>query len=188
MKYALKACVAAVALMAAVPASAALTIVADCDETLPDPNAVACGGYYAGNLNSNSPTDEADLQTALDLLLGAGVVDYEFTEVEGTKDFFELDSGILEFDDTLFGSQVFSLHFGGAGEYDGDVTVLYLFDFGTTGADSVDLNQDGFSNGIIITPPGVPEPATWAMMLMGFGAAGYAMRRRRRSAELPQVA
>ncbi len=28
--------------------------------------------------------------------------------------------------------------------------------------------------------PPVPEPATWAMMLMGFGAAGYAMRRRRR--------
>ena len=26
----------------------------------------------------------------------------------------------------------------------------------------------------------VPEPATWAMMLMGFGAAGFAMRRRRR--------
>jgi len=27
---------------------------------------------------------------------------------------------------------------------------------------------------------GVPEPATWAMMLMGFGATGVAMRRRRR--------
>jgi hypothetical protein len=26
----------------------------------------------------------------------------------------------------------------------------------------------------------VPEPATWGMMLLGFGAAGYSMRRRRR--------
>ncbi len=33
----------------------------------------------------------------------------------------------------------------------------------------------------------VPEPATWAMMLLGFGAAGYAMRRRRRNS-IPQVA
>lgn len=30
------------------------------------------------------------------------------------------------------------------------------------------------------TPP-VPEPATWAMMLIGFGAVGYSLRRRRRT-------
>lgn len=29
--------------------------------------------------------------------------------------------------------------------------------------------------------PAVPEPATWAMMLLGFGAAGYSIRFRRRS-------
>lgn len=34
----------------------------------------------------------------------------------------------------------------------------------------------------------VPEPATWGMMLMGFGAAGYAMRRRRRNSGLAQLA
>ncbi|MEO6581327.1 MAG: PEPxxWA-CTERM sorting domain-containing protein, partial [Sphingomicrobium sp.] len=34
----------------------------------------------------------------------------------------------------------------------------------------------------------VPEPATWAMMLLGFGAIGMSMRRRRRSQNLPQVA
>ena len=26
---------------------------------------------------------------------------------------------------------------------------------------------------------GVPEPATWAMMMMGFGLMGYSLRRRR---------
>lgn len=31
------------------------------------------------------------------------------------------------------------------------------------------------------TAPRVPEPATWAMMIVGFGAAGVAMRRRRRN-------
>lgn len=38
-------------------------------------------------------------------------------------------------------------------------------------ANSGAILQDG--------PPGVPEPATWAMMIMGFGAAGVALRRRK---------
>lgn len=35
--------------------------------------------------------------------------------------------------------------------------------------------------GPIVTPPSnaVPEPGTWMMMLIGFGAVGYAMRRRK---------
>jgi hypothetical protein len=35
--------------------------------------------------------------------------------------------------------------------------------------------------------PSVPEPATWAMMLLGFGAIGFSMRRRRRPV-LAQIA
>jgi subtilisin-like proprotein convertase family protein len=34
----------------------------------------------------------------------------------------------------------------------------------------------------------VPEPATWAMMLLGFAGIGVAMRRRRSSEHLPQLA
>ncbi len=34
----------------------------------------------------------------------------------------------------------------------------------------------------------VPEPATWAMMLIGFGGIGFSMRRRRRTTALPQLA
>lgn len=38
-------------------------------------------------------------------------------------------------------------------------------------------------------PPSVPEPATWTMMLAGFGATGFALRRKRRSkALLAQIA
>jgi hypothetical protein len=29
-----------------------------------------------------------------------------------------------------------------------------------------------------VPTPGIPEPASWAMMLFGFGAVGTAMRRR----------
>jgi hypothetical protein len=44
-----------------------------------------------------------------------------------------------------------------------------------------------------ITGPGtiataVPEPATWAMMLLGFGAIGASMRRRRRVIAIAQMA
>ncbi len=31
----------------------------------------------------------------------------------------------------------------------------------------------------------VPEPSTWAMMLMGFGGVGFSMRKRRRSVAIP---
>ena len=36
--------------------------------------------------------------------------------------------------------------------------------------------------------PAVPEPGTWAMMLLGFGAIGFAMRRRKDMLQLAQVA
>jgi hypothetical protein len=36
--------------------------------------------------------------------------------------------------------------------------------------------------------PAVPEPSTWALMFLGFGAAGFAMRRTRRQGTLAQLA
>lgn len=47
------------------------------------------------------------------------------------------------------------------------------------------------SGAILVTdppPPSVPEPATWAMMLAGFGATGFALRRTRRKNLLAQIA
>ena len=81
----------------------------------------------------------------------------------------------------------------GGGSFDG--TLLLLFAGADPGTITItqpivrfqSTGDDG--EGSAVGVPGVvPEPATWAMMLMGFGAAGYAMRRRRRSAGLPQVA
>lgn len=56
---------------------------------------------------------------------------------------------------------------------------------------AVDGNPDAAQFVIrTFTPiPAVPEPTTWAMMLLGFGAVGTAIRRRRRSAQpVPQLA
>lgn len=50
---------------------------------------------------------------------------------------------------------------------------------------STGLDGQGSATGEQI--PGVPEPGTWALMLMGFAGAGFALRRRRRS-ELLQLA
>ena len=84
----------------------------------------------------------------------------------------------------------------GGGGFDGFFTLLFdgtdpamititnpITRYQVTGA-----NGEGSGIGTPGGNPPVPEPATWAMMLMGFGATGYAMRRRRRSAGLPQVA
>ena len=43
----------------------------------------------------------------------------------------------------------------------------------------VEANFSSTTHYAILTS-GVPEPATWAMMLAGFGAIGFGMRRRRR--------
>lgn len=54
--------------------------------------------------------------------------------------------------------------------------------FGFTGATGLGYAAQDVSNfELTVRPagPGVPEPATWALMLMGFGGLGYVIRRRR---------
>lgn len=49
---------------------------------------------------------------------------------------------------------------------------------GTAG--SANFALDNFRFGAAAQAPAVPEPGTWAMLLMGFGAMGAALRRQRR--------
>jgi hypothetical protein len=44
------------------------------------------------------------------------------------------------------------------------------------------------TNKVSLTAAAVPEPATWAMMLFGFGGIGYSMRRKRSTQTLAQIA
>lgn len=76
------------------------------------------------------------------------------------------------------GPQTFSFGYGGSFD-----VALNNVTFGTPGGAQVGGTFTLRSNSV----PPVPEPATWAMMLVGFGAVGYAIRRNRKTL-LPQVA
>jgi len=119
--------------------------------------------------------------------IGMDWIEFALTGADGTNggtvDFFITLNGstVVEFLDQVLGSG--DTHFG----------------FQATGGDAI--TNVFFS---IDTPPGgidilkqvrieptdigaIPEPATWATMLLGFGVAGFALRRRRRGF-LAQVA
>ena len=65
----------------------------------------------------------------------------------------------------------------GAG-VDADNLALAFTDLGPS-----DQQGDLLDNVVVTT--GVPEPATWAMFLVGFGAVGFAMRRPLRKVVVP---
>jgi hypothetical protein len=194
MKYALVASfVAGIALATASPAVAGKrniqtldAPVAPCDLGLTTPDASDCAGYYSGNLINGSPTDLQNQADAIAMLDG----DFEFdtstwADVEATKvlTLTGPDGNQIDFGTTLFGETIIGAHFGNVSGDAGNVSVFWLFDFGTEGASFITLDDvEGFSNAVLYTTgtPAVPEPGTWAMMLLGFGAAGYAMRRNRR--------
>jgi hypothetical protein len=195
MKYHLVASLAAtIALVSASPANAGKASVqtlqaptAPCDLGLTTPDATACSGYYSGNLINGSPADLQNQADAIALLPGNYTFDTStWANVEATKvlTLTGPDSNQIDFGTTLFGQTIVGAHFGNVAGPAGNVSVFWLFDFGTEGASSITLDDtQGFSNAALYTTgsaPAVPEPATWAMMLMGFGAAGYAMRKRRR--------
>jgi PEP-CTERM motif-containing protein len=83
---------------------------------------------------------------------------------------------------------------GGCGAVDWSNTPT-IFNFGSGGSFSLLLQDAAFgtpgtarvSGTFTYLSSSVPEPGTWAMMLLGFGAVGFAMRRRR-TPKLAQVA
>jgi hypothetical protein len=175
------------ALAMAAPAAAAVVSDGTCTSPSGDttPQAIACTGYYTGNI-FNAQADNT--QAITDALAGFGITytgdltDYlGFSGLGGQTDLSSLFGN-------LTGIQVLGIHYGG-GAGGGD-SAFYQIDFGAAPGQPLSLNLPASSNVYLFSSSqGVPEPATWAMMLLGFGGIGMALRRsRRHSGALMQVA
>jgi len=177
--------------LAAMPAGAAtvLTGAGVCNQTSTTLPMSTAGNYsscvaYGGNLlNQNSI---ADINAALDVLVGGNYSpNVTWSPLEATESGISGNgddpTGLLTFSQALSGNVILGVHFGGANSGADERTQFYLFNF-TSPTTQLYLNTQGLSDAVIIPGVGsVPEPATWAMMLIGFGAIGWSMRRRRPS-------
>ena len=171
-----------------------------CTTAFTNPDALACAGYFSGNLLNGSAEDRALQASSIATLPGgSGIFDGSQAAWDALDPEWKIDAdngaSPIDFGITLFGLNIIGAHFGNAFESDhNNVTVFWLVDFGTTGGKLTLANPQGWSNAVLYTPRRpptneVPEPATWAMMLIGFGAAGTALRRgRRRHGLLTQIA
>jgi hypothetical protein len=86
------------------------------------------------------------------------------------------------------GTQIFTAAGLGFPVTNGDQSFSQYVQFSATAGDFITSasftnvpSTDAFETANYSITSGVPEPATWAMMLMGFGAVGFAMRRRKQT-------
>jgi hypothetical protein len=95
----------------------------------------------------------------------------------GPGPYTNANSSIIGKDPQIDGTGHFVLTL--AGLTDAYVTKVNL-GFGTTGSDYRAATCSGTCGPPVITPPGaVPEPASWALMILGVGGVGAMMRRQR---------
>ncbi|GAO40160.1 hypothetical protein SCH01S_45_00030 [Sphingomonas changbaiensis NBRC 104936] len=151
----------------------------------------SCSGFFQGNLLGGDSAKVNAQFTAL------SAFNYSWDKIWTTVDATKVSPGdirTLTYMQPLYGETVIGIHFGaavGAGAngigVPGGGTAFYRFDAGVAGIQQLALKYQGLSSAVIYKtgtftpPPSVPEPATWAMMIGGFGLLGTAVRRRRRT-------
>ncbi|MEH3123875.1 MAG: PEPxxWA-CTERM sorting domain-containing protein [Sphingomonas phyllosphaerae] len=162
----------AIAATAATNASAAL--LATCSVNDIAPTAQACVGFKSGNLISNNQSD-VDAQTAALKQLGFDWTGTTVAKVTGLN-----SATTVNFGTALKGVTYIAVHYGNGAGGPGNGTAFYRLDAGSN-LSSITLGYKSASSNAVLyatnVGAAVPEPATWAMMVLGFGLAGYAMRR-----------
>jgi hypothetical protein len=140
-----------------------------------------CAGYFSGNLNNASDFDATRSALAAatpSFPLPSGAFG-SFTKVESGSG---ISGTTINFGQKLYGETVFSIHYGagqGPANPKQNSTAFYRVDFGSAGVTSFQTEFGSVSNAVLFSTGAVPEPATWAMMIGGFGLIGAASRRRR---------
>jgi hypothetical protein len=143
----------------------------------------SCVGWYGGNaLNSNGN----DTINAALTALGYSGPTINYNSLPSGNIIAGLGgSQTVNFPGLLNGTVYIGLHFGGSAPGDaGNNTAFFKID--ASNLDTIQINPVdaiGSSNAVLLAavPTGaVPEPATWALMLLGFAGIGHAMRRRPR--------
>lgn len=156
------------------------------------PTADKCAGYFSGNTMSGNRDDVAQQQTAINQLIGAGqyTVDWNALQAAGKivsgSDFNALNALLAN----AGGQVILGFHWGNVPGPQGNVSAIYLWDNVRMG-DIRLTDTQGYSNAVLYRSAAVaavPEPGTWALMLIGFGAAGASLRRRRSHKVIPQFA
>ena len=176
-------------------AQASTLIGASCD---PVTDGDTFGCLYSGNINGNAnPTNVNGYVHAQNhynewaIANGHPTITLNWLTATDASDFGDFGSIVVgpggltgTFDLSGFNIEYFAVKYG-----DSFTLFEYLGSDGT-GAWDISFQQNGMSHiAFFGSPNEVPEPATWAMMLMGFGATGFAIRRRRSGlTALPQIA
>lgn len=159
--------------------------------------AMACNGYYAGNLNGESKSMVASAQFAL------AALGYSWDgSMEGVKkiDSFD-DKNMVSFEHSLKGINFVSIHYGageGPAKAKGGTTGFYKIE-STEGLFNLKTKYGSLSNAVLYLQPksgdstndspfgpsgepgtttgAVPEPAVWLQLILGFGLVGLHRRR-----------
>jgi hypothetical protein len=111
----------------------------------------------------------------------SSIFSFTTSATNGVQNSAAFDFGTVRFFSSLGGGGV-ATEFGGAGGFGpllfSGTTAMPVFSPGTFSFVDFRGIPNGSSLTISAVAGAVPEPATWAMMLAGFGGIGFALRRR----------